>query len=132
VIYSSDKSSPKYEKAKDFRQSAIDKDFVPIISHQNIFESIRVLTHPKFENPMTFKRAIKQINSFKSFCITIYPIYQTDRQAIKLIGKYKLTSNQIFDAYLVSTMLSNGVKIIATDNEKDLGIFEEIDVYNPF
>jgi predicted nucleic acid-binding protein len=50
----------------------------------------------------------------------------------ELIIKYQISSDQIFDAYLTATALDNDVLEIATDNEKDFSLFQEIRVCNPF
>lgn len=132
LVYSSNTLSPKYKKAVKERKKAVDGVYQANISHQNIMEMIRVLTHGKYENPMNIKDALKQVNAIKSFCTVISPTIETDEVALKLIEKYGLASNAIFDAYLVATMLCNEIYIVISDNQKHLGIFEEIEVVNPF
>jgi len=129
LIYSINSSSPKHITAQNFLQQNIGK---LEITHQNIFESLRVLTHPKFANPMKINKAIEAINNIVEACTVICPDYKTHRVALELIEKYKLISDQIFDAYLAATALSNGIKVIATDNVKDFQKFTEITVINPF
>lgn len=92
---------------------------------------IRVLTHDKYENPYTINEALEQSQNFEDLCQVIYPDSATLRITKDLIAKYKITSNTTLDCYLVATMLSNGIDIIATDNVKDLNVFKEINVYNP-
>ena len=62
----------------------------------------------------------------------IAPDYKTHRIALELTKKYKIVSNQIFDAYLVATAISNGIEIIVTDNITDIQIFSEVSIINPF
>ena len=102
------------------------------IAHQNIFETLRVLTHPKFPNPMSTNDAIKSLENILSVCTIISPDYKTHRIALELIDKYHIKSDQIFDAYLVGTAISNGIDVVVTDNVKDLQVFREIKVINPF
>lgn len=132
IIYSSNTLSSKYEQAVDFRNAGIAGYFRPVISYQNILESMRVLTHTVYNNPMTSKEAMEHIHSFRSFCSVIYPLSETLEVYFRLMEKYALTGNAIFDTYLVATMLSNDIHFIATDNVKDFGRFEEIAVCNPF
>lgn len=132
IVYSSNTLSSKYKVAAEVRERFRCKDFTGFISHQNIFESLRVLTHPKYENPMSLSEALKQLEALKSFSIVISPTLGTDELALALIDKYQLSSNAVFDAYLVATMLSYGLYKIVTDNVSDLGKFEEIEVINPF
>lgn len=129
LIYSINSSSPKHTKAQKFLQDNIQQLEV---AHQNIFESLRVLTHPKFVHPMRITDALIAVNTIVEVCNIISPDYKSHRIALELISKFKLTSDQIFDAYLVATVLSNDIDIIASDNVKDLGKFELIKVINPF
>jgi predicted nucleic acid-binding protein len=129
IIYSINSSSPKHKTAQQFLQDNINR---LDIAHQNIFESLRVLTHPKFVHPMLIKDALLAINNIADNCNIIFPDYKTHRIALEIISKYKLSSDQVFDAYLTATALSNEIEFIATDNEKDFKIFEELKIVNPF
>ena len=103
-----------------------------VISHQNILESIRVLTHPTFSFPLTIKNTVNAIDDLASTFRVISPKDETILVFHALLQKYACTSNAIFDAYLTATALTNGVSVIATDNERHFRIFEEITIYNPF
>lgn len=46
--------------------------------------------------------------------------------------KYGLEGDEIFDAYLVATEISNGIRYIITDNEADFKKYKPIAVLNPF
>lgn len=129
LIYAINIDSPKNSKAQAF---IIENIKNLCVAHQNIFEALRILTHPKFPNPMTSTAAIEAISTISDYLITISPNYETKFVALELIKKYEITSNKIFDAYLASTMLTNEVTMIASDNEKDLSTFKEIKVLNPF
>jgi len=132
VVYSSNTLDPNYERAKKFISELEKNKLISVLAHQNIFESIRILTHPKYQSPMSYKVAVAQLKIFKSFSKIIYPTFQTDEIAFELIKKYKLKSNAIFDCYLVATMVSNGIKYIATKNIKDFEFYEEIKVLSSF
>ena len=73
--------------------------------------------------------AIFAITDTMSF---VYPSDKTVYVATELVRKHNIKSNAVFDAYLVATMLSCGVDEIATDNERDIKLFEGIKVHNPF
>jgi predicted nucleic acid-binding protein len=81
---------------------------------------------------MKIDHAIEAIDNILQACNIIVPDYKTHRIALEFIKKYKIVSNQIFDAYLAATAISNDIEVIATDNIKDLEIFSEIRVINPF
>lgn len=129
LIYAINKTSPKHVKAQNFLQ---ENSNALTVAHQNIFESMRVLTHSKFQNPMKQNDAVEAIDRILDVCTIISPDYRTHRIALELIKKYNIVSDQIFDAYLVATAISNGINKIATDNVKDLKKFSEISVVYPF
>ena len=129
LIYSINSSSPKHKKAQAFMQKHIGN---LEIAHQNILETLRVLTHKKFPTPMKIDDALESIESILKGTQVISPSYRTHRIALELVKKHQLTSDQIFDAYLVATALDNGIYTIATDNTKDFVILTEIKVISPF
>lgn len=129
LVYSIDKYSPKHSKAQKFLEENLN---ILEIAHQNIFETLRVITYPKFPNPMKLKDAIDAVERILKVCSIISPNWKTQSITLELIKKYKLSSDIIFDAYLAATALSNGINTIATDNVKDFKRFREIKVINPF
>jgi len=129
LIYSLNDSSPHFKQAQSFLRAQKSV----IISHQNILETLRVITHPtRFPNPFTHKQAIRAIEAILSNSQILHPKSSTYLLALELIKKYQIIGNQIFDAYLVATALDNGVTMIASDNIKHLGKYTEIKVINPF
>lgn len=129
LVYAINRRSPKYKVAQFFLQNNIENLEV---AHQNILEALRVLTHPKFPSPMKIQDALKAISSITKTCRVIHPEEKTRYITLLLIEKNKLISDQIFDAYLVATALSNGINTIATDNIRDFKKFKEIKLLNPF
>lgn len=129
LIYSINADSPKHIQAQKFLKENI---AILNISHQNILEAIRVLTHQKFPKPMKINDALSSIKVIYEALQIILPNQSTFYFTMELIKTYKITGNRIFDAYLAATALSNGLNTIATDNEKDFKGIEEIKIYNPF
>lgn len=129
LIYAINVSSPKHITAQHFLQT--NREHL-VIAHQNIFETLRVLTHKKFSHPMPSKQALDALEPIMNVCTIIAPDYKTHRIAFELIAKYNVVSNEVFDAYLVATALSWGISEIATDNEKAIRKYKEITVVNPF
>jgi predicted nucleic acid-binding protein len=129
LIYALNSSSPKCAAAQTFiRQNCSQA----VVAQQNIFEAIRVLTHPKFSAPFKPKQAVKAVTAISSQLQIIQPAFETTQLTVELIKKYRVTGSQIFDAYLVATALNSGVEQIVTDNTKHLKIYREIEVSNPF
>ncbi len=84
LVYAINKSSPKHKKAQKF----IEENIMNLaISHQNIFETLRILTHPKFSNPMKIDKAIDTVESISKECLIISPDYKTHNVALELIKK---------------------------------------------
>jgi predicted nucleic acid-binding protein len=128
LVYAINKDSPKNNLAQAFLQNNI-KDLA--VAHQNIFETLRVLTHPKFAYPMKQLDAQEAVLSIVSVCRIIIPNYKTHHLALEFIKLHNLTGNRIFDAYLAATALSNNITAIATDNTKDFEKFK-MTFINPF
>ena len=129
IVYSLNDSSPKQAKSQAFIRDNIK---VLCLSHQNILESIRVLTHPKFSSPMTSKKATDAVWTIASSLKLVTPNEESLFLVKEFTDKYELKGNKIFDTYLVATAMTNEVFSIATDNVKDFKKFEEISVINPF
>jgi len=102
------------------------------VSHQNILESLRVLTHPKLPKPLTYDQAMRAISRIADCVKLISPSPETIYTTLLLIKKYHLKSDAVFDAYLASTALTNSITTIATDNTKDFSTYKEISTINPF
>lgn len=128
LIYAINRSSPKQKVAQDFLQTNVGH---LVIAHQNVFESLRVLTHTKFQTPMSPSDAIAAISAITEHCRIIAPGYETLEITLALAKKHTLTGDKIFDTYLAATALSAGVTAIATDNTKDFP-FKEVTIVNPF
>ena len=128
LVYAINTSSPKHKVAKQFLKENI-KDL--IVAHQNIFETLRVITHPKFPSPMFPDNALDSVKGIINVCRIIAPDYKTHSIALELIKKYNLSADMVFDAYLTATAVSNDVTTIATDNIKDFKKFG-IDLINTF
>jgi predicted nucleic acid-binding protein len=129
LIYAINSSSPKHKTAQIFLQANVGR---MAIAHQNIFESLRVLTHKKFQNPMPLADAITAINHITMHCHVIAPEQGAHHIAMALMQKHELTGDKIFDAYLAASALSVGITTIATDNVRDFLPFEEVSTINPF
>jgi predicted nucleic acid-binding protein len=129
LVYSFNKSSPKREKAREFIQRNSSKLF---LTQQNLLETLRVITSSKFPCPFSPREAVHAIMDISNQATLLTPTHDTYATALELIRKYKIIGAEIFDAYLVATMLTHQVTSIATDNVKHLSKYTEITVENPF
>ncbi len=95
-------------------------------------ETIRVMTHKNFSNPMKAEAVVEAIFPILESARIITPNQMTLDLSLEFIKEHNKSGNRIFDAYLVATALSNDIKIIATDNTKYFKIFEGLKVIDPF
>lgn len=129
LVYSLNRSSPKHKQAQQFLRGHREEISV---AHQNVLETLRVLTHPKFAHPMHTQQALKAVLGIVQALHLVSPNFETSELALELIERHALRADRVFDAYLVATMIGNGIYTIATDNEKDFIAFAGITVVNPF
>jgi predicted nucleic acid-binding protein len=129
LIYSLNEASSQKDLAQEYIQSNRD---IAVVADQNILESYRVLTHPTYPHSMSSMQALKALNEIIDKITIIRPDGLTYSILLGYIQKYKLKGNTVFDAYLVATMMSNGIHTIATNNTKHFSQFEGIKVINPF
>lgn len=128
LIYALNSRSPKNEAAQAFIQS----QKVLVLAQQNLVETLRILTHSKFPQPVNPGEAIVSLKLITKHALIIGPNFDTVSLTYDLIKKYDVQGTEIFDAYLVATAISNGITKIATHNEKHLKKYREVNVINPF
>ena len=104
IIYALNEKSPKHTAAQEFLTASQNN---LVVAQQNIFESLRVLTHTKYPHPFGYQEAIDAITSITQYAEMIHPTYETPEIAYALIQKYQLHGSEIFDGYLVATALSH-------------------------
>lgn len=129
LLYALDKSSVKNAPAREYIQENFNK---VAITHQNIFEALRVITHPNNPLQIDSQKVAKDFLAFVMQFRVISPQIQTTHIALSLIQKYQVRGNEVFDSYLVATALSNRITTIATDNARHMSKYQEIKVVNPF
>ncbi len=63
--------------------------------------------------------------------LKIHPQPDSSQIVLEYLQKYTVVRQDIYDLYLVATMLSNNVTRIYTFNERDFSQYFEIEVLNP-
>jgi predicted nucleic acid-binding protein len=129
LIYALNPTSPKNKTAILYLRAEIKQTTV---AHQNILEVTRVMSHPVFPVQLSFATVVKSVEQLTKPMRMVYPNEETYYVYQRLVKKYQIGGNRVFDLYLVATAITNEEREIVTDNEKHLGIFEEIKVINPF
>jgi len=121
LLYAFDKSSKYHKKSIEFFENTQDKVY---ISTKNISEFFSVCSKLNFNLSKTlgFYEDIKANFTILTPC---------DNSLIKfesLIKKYNPRGNRVYDIEIVSIMLANGLKIIATANIVDFEGIDEIEI----
>jgi predicted nucleic acid-binding protein len=129
LIYALNQSSPKHQVARLFLRTSFKEAVVAV---QNILEVTRVMSHPVFPAKLPLKTVVRALDQVVKAMRIIYPNEETYYVYQRLLKKYDLEGNRVFDVYLAATALTNGVYELATDNEKHFGMIDEIKVINPF
>ncbi|MCD8484862.1 type II toxin-antitoxin system VapC family toxin [Candidatus Woesebacteria bacterium] len=128
LIYALNTSSPKQKQAAEY----ISQQKQLFLTQQNIMETLRIITHTRFPHPFSTSEATALLNDILHNATILSPLPETIYLAQKLIEKYAIRGNEVFDAYFVATALSHQHTTVATDNTKHLGKYSEIAVVNPF
>lgn len=123
ILYAINKSDKDCKKARNYINDNLPK---LAVSDQNINEALRVLTHTKNKKPADIKTALKAVRRITDECTHITPNLETRDTFYRLVKKYKISSKNIFDTYLVATALTNSISHIVTSNVRDFKVFKEI------
>jgi len=135
LVYADNINSPYHKVAKEIRDSCLRGEIQGCLSSQNLYEYFAVVTDSKkVEFPLSPEEAINEIEKYcKAKTIKIiFPKPTTIQRVIKLVRKYKIKRQEIFDIQLVATMLDSGIKNIVTRNDKHFKMIKEIATINPF
>ena len=127
--------SPFYEVARRLRNQAAAGELEACVSPQVLCEFFSVTTNARlFQPALTPKQASEEVSIYwtRSRFRRILPTEQTVRRLAELTERYAITQQDVFDAFLVATMLENSVRTIYTQNVKDFAIYPELQVINPF
>lgn len=132
LIYAYDSKSPFHEEAKSFLEEKSEIKGEVCLAPQVILELFGIITQ-KAKKPLKISTALQIIKEIKENenLLFISPLSVTYFKALELAEKYEIKGRDIFDLYLVATMIDNGINQLATHNIKDFEKFSEISVFDP-
>lgn len=132
LIYAYDKKSPFHQKAKSFVEEKTKIKGELCLTPQVLLEFFAVITK-QVKQPLKTKLALKIINKIKKNknLVFIFPQENTYFKALKLTEKYQTKGSDIFDLYLVATMLDNNISTLCSHNLADFQKFSEVNVFSP-
>lgn len=132
LVYAADKRSPYHSKAKALRDKAVRGETAACVSSTVLTEFYAVVTDTKrVANPLSPSQALREIEAYRMMLPVLYPTAIAMDKLKDLIEKYQVKGQDIFDAFIVATMLEHGVDKIYTANRKHFEQFEEIQVETP-
>ncbi len=130
LVYAHNQDSLSHSKAVKLITEVAKGGVFGILTFQNLLEFYSVITDKRrLSNPVTPKLATELVNRYlySPFEI-IYPNIDTNKIIVELLKKNQFKDGQIFDVYLIATMLSNNIRRIVTANVSDFKKFDSISV----
>lgn len=131
LVYNQDQNSKFYKDASHYNERALSGEVKAVLTSQSLLEFASVMVNPKkIRKPLSQKVIVYEINKYQesgAFKI-IYPNDETIEVFLRLLKKYILPNpKQMFDLFIVATMLSHNITYILTANTKDFP-YKEIKV----
>lgn len=130
LVYAHNQDSLFHSQALHLIHLVLAGEIKGILTEQNLLEFYAIITDPRrVTNPLATTEALKLINNYlNSPFEIILPTKDSMEIILSLCKQKKICGSQIFDAFLVATMLSNQVKTIITLNVKDFMHFIQIEI----
>ena len=132
LLYSTDRSSPRHEAARDWLESGLRGNRRMGLPWQSIGSFLRISTNPRvYENPITAAQAWSQVRHWLDAGPTWIPPATERTAAIlgDLVVRHQVTANLVPDAMLAALAIGNGLTIISADT--DFARFTEARWENP-
>ena len=126
--------SPFHEAARALRDQVVQGQLDACLSPQVLCEFFSVITDERLVKPaLTPSQAKKEIASYGDThqFRSIVPKDTTLSRLVSLLDRHGVKRGDVFDVFLVATMLDNDVRTIYTQNTRDFEIYHELHVINP-
>lgn len=134
LVHAHASRSPFHAAARQLINQAADGELDACLAPQVLCEFFAVITNERLFTPaLSPKEASRQAVLYwtQSRFQKVVPKETTLEKLFGLLERHPVREQRIFDAFLVATMLDNGVRIIYTQNIKDFVIYPELQVINP-
>ena len=134
LVYGLNVDAPEYEVARQLRDRVMRGEVPGCLSAQVLTELLAVQTDPRrVQNPLSPAQVCAEVSKYLSTSVrVIHRQPETMRVLLEIVERERIAKQQVHDAALVATMLTNGVRRIYTANTCDFEKFDEIEVMNPF
>ncbi len=134
LVHAHAATSPWHGIAQRLRDQAAQGELEACLSPQVLCEFFSVITDDRVVRPvLTSTQARHEVERYwcGSRFRKIVPREHTIDRLVKLLERHPEKRRGIFDAFLVATMLDNGVQTIYTLNVRDFEAYPELRVINP-
>ena len=131
LVYAHDSESSMHEQAKLWLEKSVNEQSV-VTSWQNLLEFYSVITSSKrCLNPLSSAKAGYIVKKYDDHLEVISPNKKSGMVLLEFLSKSNIKGPEIYDYYLASVALANGVKTIYTANTNDFKTMKEISAVNP-
>ena len=126
LVYAHNEDSLFHSQSINLITEVIKGGISGVLTSQNLLEFYSIITDKRrLSNPITPKVASELIKQYLASPFEIiYPNLNTNKIMLELLKKNNPKDGQIFNCYLIATMLSNNIGQLITANIAD---FEKID-----
>jgi predicted nucleic acid-binding protein len=135
LAYAADTSSSFHEPSRQLRDRGFRGEIPLVITPQVLMEFFAVMTSPRrVATPRSPEEARAEVEKYvrADHMLKIYPDRAALEQTLGLMRHHPQVARQeIFDLFLVATMLANGITRIDTYNQQHLTRFAGIEALTP-
>ncbi len=119
-----------HKDARNTLEHLSENDYEIYISSQVLREFFAVATNRKFfKKPLSVEEAVLKIEEFENNFTVLYDSANSLSRLKELVQRYQIKKQDIHDANIVATMVTNDLKEIYSFNRKDFIDYEEIKLF---
>ena len=135
LVYAADTSSSFHESSRQLRDQGFRGEVPLVVTPQVLMEFFAVITSPRrVTTPCSPEEARAEMEKYTraNRLQKIYPNQATLEQTLDFMRQHpEVARQEIFDLYLVATMMANGVTRIYTYNQQHFTRFARLEVLTP-
>jgi uncharacterized protein len=135
LVYAADTSSSFHEPSRQLRDRGFRGEIPLVVTPQVLMEFFAVITSPRrVTTPRSPEEARAEVEKYARAAniLKMYPDSTALEQTLDLMQQHpQVTRQDIFDLFLVATMMANGVTRIYTFNQQHFTRFAGIEVLTP-
>jgi len=135
LVYAADTASSFHEPSRQLRDRGFRGEIPLVVTPQVLMEFFAVITSPRrVTTPRSPEEARAEVEKYARTVnmLKIYPDSTALEHTIELLQRHPQVARQeVFDLFLVATMMANGVTRIYTYNQQHFTRFAGIEVLTP-